>query len=147
MSCLDTAGMRYETMSLLQARQLCADLIQHNFAESGLKGFPLVLNDAVYEALDAVGLSFSLVAFDGERPVGLCSVFISVHPQTTGLFATNDTIFCMQVYRSRGVGGRLIVLAEREAKQRGCIAFQWQVPLRVTNQRRFAIEKQCNHAA
>lgn len=78
------------------------------------------------EALDAVGLSFSLVAFDGERPVGLCSVFISVHPQTTGLFATNDTIFCMQVYRSRGVGGRLIVLAEREAKQRGCIAFQWQ---------------------
>ena len=113
-------------MSLLQARQLCADLIQHNFAESGLRGFPLVLNDAVYEALDAVGLSFSLVAFDGERPVGLCSVFISVHPQTTGLFATNDTIFCMQVYRSRGVGGRLIVLAEREAKQRGCIAFQWQ---------------------
>ena len=75
MSCLDTAGMRYETMSLLQARQLCTDLIQHNFAESGLKGFPLALNDAVYEALDAVGLSFSLVAFDGERPVGLCSVF------------------------------------------------------------------------
>ena len=117
-------------MSLLQARQLCTDLIQHNFAESGLKGFPLALNDAVYEALDAVGLSFSLVAFDGERPVGLCSVFISVHPQTTGLFATNDTIFCMQAYRSRGVGGRLIVLAEREA-----LLFNGKAPLVRRSQR------------
>lgn len=121
--------MRYETLPLLRTFDLCFDLARKQYEEVGLTGLPLDPQRDVYAALDAVSLSFAIVAFDGDDPVGYCTVFISRHPHTDGLFAANDLIFCLPDYRPRGVGGRLIVLAEREAKRRGCVAFQWQSPM------------------
>ncbi|MDO5531056.1 GNAT family N-acetyltransferase [Sutterella sp.] len=121
--------MRYETTTLLQALNDCTALIDENHAETGMPG---ELRPAwrMYRDLDAIGLSFGLIARDADGlPVGYALVIISPHPHAVDrLFATNDTIYVTPSARALGVGGQLFVRAEREARSRRAVAFQWAVP-------------------
>lgn len=101
-------------------------LIEANFSETGTCG-TLNLDRSLYEALDD-SPSFGIVAFNNRgKPVGIVSVFVSKHQHTQELVATNDTLYCTPEYRRVGLGGRLFLLAEQEAKARGVKYFQWAV--------------------
>lgn len=119
--------MRYETVTPIEAADICAGILEANYKESGTPGFDFCLHRETYEAVTFDGKSFAIVAFDGAKAVGVVSVFICNDPHTSQLFAINDTIYCLPNYRARGVGGQLFVRAEREASLRGCATFLWQV--------------------
>lgn len=119
--------MRYETVTPIEAADICAGILEANYKESGTPGFDFCLHRETYEAVTFDGRSFAIVAFDGDKPVGVVSVFIYDDPHMSVLLALNDTIYCLPEYRARGVGGQLFVRAEREARMRGCAAFLWQV--------------------
>lgn len=120
------AGMRYEVVKLTEVIRTCKPLIEANFAETGTCG-SLKLDMNLYDALDD-SPSFGIVAFGrDDKPVGMVSVFVSKHQHTQELVATNDTLYCTPEYRKVGLGGRLFLLAEKEAKARGVKYFQWAV--------------------
>lgn len=120
------AGMRYETVKLTEVIRTCMPLIEANFSETGTCG-SLNLDLKLYESLDA-SPSFGIVALNNQGiPVGIVSVFVSKHQHTQELVATNDTLYCTPEYRKVGLGGKLFLLAEREAKARGVKFFQWVV--------------------
>ena len=120
------AGMRYEVVRLTEIVRTCMPLIEANFAETGTCG-KLNLDKTLYAALDD-SPSFGIVAISQDgKPVGMVSVFVSKHQHTQELVATNDTLYCTPEYRKVGLGGRLFLLAEREAKARGVKYFQWAV--------------------
>lgn len=122
--------MRYETASLSAAIDLCAHLLEKNHAETGMKGIPLRVSRDVYRALDEQSPSFCILAKDEHGfVVGLAAVLIGVHPHTSELFAENSTIYVLPSFRSKGVGGRLFALAEKEARKRGATAFLWAAPV------------------
>ena len=119
--------MRYTTVTPIEAADLCAGILEQNFRESGLRGFDFNLSRETYEVLTMQGDAFGIVALDGDRPVGVVSVFIGPDPHISETVALNDTIFVLPEYRACGVGGQLFVRAEREAKARGAVIFFWQV--------------------
>ena len=110
-----------------QALPIVRELLQENFHETGLPGRKLCIHKATYEAISDAGAGFVVVAFDGEKPVGFSSVFLSIHQHTSELCATNDTVFLLAKYRNSSLGGQLIVRSERAAKERGATLFLWQV--------------------
>lgn len=119
--------MRYETVTPIEAADICAGILEANFKESGNPNFEFCLHRESYEGISFVGTSFAIVAFDGDKPVGVVCVFAGKDPHTSQLSALNDTIYCLPEYRARGVGGQLFVRAEREARARGCATFIWMV--------------------
>lgn len=134
--------MRYEITTLARAAEVCASLFEANHAESGMRGHPLRINHDEYRALDAHSPSFAVVAFDGDEAVGLCSVFMALHPHTSELFAQNDTLYVLPSARPRGVGGRLFFRAESEARRRGAVSFLWSAPAASPLAR--ALERRCS---
>lgn len=119
--------MRYRTCTPVEAADLCAGILEQNFKESGLRGAEFDLCRETYEMLTEQGDSFAVVAFDGNRPIGVVDVFVGPDPHTSLTVALNDTIYVLPEYRGRGVGGQLFARAEREAKARGVAVFFWQV--------------------
>ena len=116
--------MRYELIKPSQASEVCGSLLEENFKESGMPGFEFSLSEEVYKALDATP-SFIIVAFDDEVVVGLCSVYVIPATHYNALVASNDTLYVSPAYRKTLVAGRLMAMAEREARQRGATLFQW----------------------
>ena len=133
--------MRYEVTTLSRVCKDCGALLEANHRESGMLGHPLRADAAQYEALDRQTPSFAIVAFDGDRAVGVSAVLIGVHPHTSTLFAQNDTLFVLPPYRARSVGGILFVKSEREAKRRGAETFLWTCP--IDSPLAVALEKRC----
>lgn len=116
--------MRYELMSSLELLQKHRDLLERNFSESGNGGTFQPSGD-IYRALADGTEGFAYAVYDGDKVVGAASVFVAPHQHNGELTAQNDTIFVLPEYRNTAVSGRLFVLCEREARRRGCTAFQW----------------------
>lgn len=117
--------MRYELCTPLEATQACAGLINDAWIEAGQPETDrLELDYSIYEALSQAG-SFAYLAKDGDVLAGYVVVFMTMVPHTSARIATNDVIYVRPSYRPRGIGGRLIVLAEAEARRRGALRFQW----------------------
>lgn len=116
--------MRYELIKPSQALAVCGSLLEQNFNESGMPGFKFSLSEEIYKALDATQ-SFIIVAFDEDVVVGLCSVYVIPATHYNALVASNDTLYVSPAYRKSLIAGRLMAMAEREAKQRGATLFQW----------------------
>lgn len=116
--------MRYEITTLMAGAALCHNLFDDAMREAGTPGEAFLFRESTYQALDR-GDSFALVAFDGDAVTGFVSVFISNAMHYDGKVASNDVIYVCPAYRNSLVAGKLIVLAEREAKRRGAKSFQW----------------------
>jgi GNAT superfamily N-acetyltransferase len=140
--------MKFEVISPLEATRSCRELIEENFAESGMRGTKLKLQEEFYRSLAGTA-SFCIVAKVGAEPVGLVCVLILRHMHTDEWIATNDTLFVSKPWRPTGVGGRLFIRAERLAYERGATTFQWQTdedsPLDAALARREHFEKQVTY--
>ena len=117
-------GMRYETVTLLDGAAKCRGLLAQAFAEAGTPNQSVWFNESLYASLDATQ-SFGLIAWDGESIAGFISVFVLPATHFDGLVASNDVLFVLPPYRNSLLAGRLMALAEREAKRRGAVLFQW----------------------
>lgn len=122
--------MRFETVSPIEFVKRCRYLFEQTYAEAALPGHQFNLDESAYVQYEKQTPSFAIVAYDGEVLAGFCSVFVSFHQHTSEVMATNDAIFVLPKYRSGVLAGQLYVRAEREAKARGAVAFQWIVPVR-----------------
>lgn len=122
--------MRFETVSPIEFVKRCRYLFEQTYAEAALLGHQFNLDESAYVQYEKQTPSFAIVAYDGEVLAGFCSVFVSFHQHTSEVMATNDAIFVLPKYRSGVLAGQLYVRAEREAKARGAVAFQWIVPVR-----------------
>lgn len=120
--------MQYETFSFTEAVGIVKPLLQQNFDESGLPGARFKLHELTYQALADNRAGFAIVAFDDNGVVGFVSVFMSVHPHTSEIVATNDSVYVLPSHRLTSVGGQLMIRAERESRLRGSTCFLWQVP-------------------
>ena len=116
--------MRYEKVTLKQGACLCGSLLNQAFDEAGTPNHAFCLDESIYDALDA-SKSFGIVAFDGETIAGFCSVFVYPAAHYASLVAANDVIYVQPSYRNSLLAGRLMAMAEREAKLRGAALFQW----------------------
>lgn len=72
-----------------------------------------------YLQLDAAGIHYAVVAFDGNELIGYNSMLIAESPHNREMTATTDTIFIKKEYRKGGLGTQMIKIAEEEAKKRG----------------------------
>lgn len=122
--------MRFETVSPIEFVKRCRHLFEQTYAEAALPGHQFNLDETAYVQYEKQTPSFAIVAYDGEVLAGFCSVFVSFHQHTSEVMATNDALFVLPKYRSGVLAGQLYVRAEREAKARGAVAFQWIVPVR-----------------
>lgn len=116
--------MRYEFVTLKHGADLCGFLFDEVFKEAGVPGRAFTLCEEIYDALDA-SLSFGIIAYDGDQVAGFCSVYVYPAAHYCALVAANDVIYVQPSYRNTLLAGRLMAMAEREAKQRGATLFQW----------------------
>lgn len=116
--------MRYEFVTLKHGADLCGSFFEDVFKEAGVPGRTFTLCEDIYDALDA-SLSFGIIAYDGEKIAGFCSVYIYPAAHYRAIVAANDVIYVQPSYRNTLLAGRLMKMAEREAKQRGATLFQW----------------------
>ena len=116
--------MRYEFVTLKHGADLCGSFFKDAFKEAGVPGRTFSLCEEIYDALDA-SLSFGIVACDGDQIAGFCSVFVYPAAHYRALVAANDVIYVKPSYRNTLLAGRLMAMAECEAKQRGATLFQW----------------------
>jgi GNAT superfamily N-acetyltransferase len=116
--------MRYELTTLLDGAEKCKHLFPDAMAEAGFPGRSFAFQETIYRALDA-GESFGVIAWDEGEVAGFVSVFISIATHFDGVVGSNDVLYVVPKYRNTLVPGRLMVFAEREAKRRGAITFDW----------------------
>lgn len=123
--------MTFDVVSLCWLLDNCPGLLAANFAETGLPGRAFAPARSVYEVFDRSTPSFGIVARDDAsrdlHVVGYAAVLIGPQLHTSDLIAQNDAVYVVPERRGSGVGGRLFVEAEREAKRRGAGLFAWQV--------------------
>lgn len=100
-------------------------LLAQNWAETGAD-FDFEPDVLTYQKLYDIGMAFGIGAFDGDDPCGYCTVMVVRHHfNPSVIFGSNDALFVAPEYRSRSVGARLIVAAEKEAAARGASRFNW----------------------
>lgn len=120
--------MTFDVVSLCFLLDNFPDMLAANFAETGLPGRAFAPARSVYEVFDRSTPSFGIVARGLEgHPVGYAAILIGPQLHTSDLIAQNDAVYVVPEFRGSGVGGRLFVEAEREAKRRGAGLFAWQV--------------------
>lgn len=121
--------MRYELVTFSEGLSICDHLFEEVWQEAGvLAGHKLNPNKDGYRAVDLIHGGFAIIAFDQDTAVGFTTIFMSLHNLTSELSATHDILYVRPEYRERGVSGRLILLAEKEAKKRGAKFFIWGAP-------------------
>lgn len=120
--------MTFDVVSLCFLLDNYPEMLAANFAETGLPGRAFAPARSVYEVFDRSTPSFGIVARGLEgQPVGYAAILIGPQLHTSDLIAQNDAVYVVPEFRGSGVGGRLFVEAEREAKRRGARLFAWQV--------------------
>ena len=100
------------------------ELMASNWEETGFD-FPFNPSAEMYQAVVDAGLMFVIGAFDGEQVVGYCTMTVAptMHNPSV-ILAANDALFVLPKYRGI-TGGRMIRMAEREAKARGACRVLW----------------------
>lgn len=104
-------------------------LFEANFKETGVPNAVFCLDEELYKVLEEGTDSFGILAWDGGKAIGYSHVIVGPHPHTSVLYATNDAIYVSPEYRTKGVGGQLVVRSEKEALNRGARSFLWDVPI------------------
>ena len=100
------------------------ELMRANWNETGFD-FEFDPDAQRYEFLYTAGLMFALVAYDGDRIVGYCTVLVGPHLHNRAVVvASHDALFVDPSFRGL-VSGRLMRAAEVEAKRRGAVRFLW----------------------
>ena len=84
------------------------------------------LDELRLRAMEQNGDLFVLAAYEGETLIGysVCLIGNHLHDVNT-LYAKSDALFVHKSHRRQGVGGRLVVATEREAKKRGASVMIW----------------------
>lgn len=134
--------MRYEIVTFEDGIKRCEHLFEDVRRETEfLPSHPLDVCREVYSVMDATHGGFGIIALDDSEGVaGFISIFLAKHRLTGELHAIHDVFYVKPAYRKAGVSGRLILLAERQAKQRGAKFIVWasrrNSPLAKTFERR-----------
>lgn len=115
--------MRYEITTFSDGLEVVKDLIP--LITSGIEGHKINIQPSFYRMADEANFGFAHIAYDGERPVGFVATLLMSHQHTGEFHAYGDVIFVLPEYRTTLVPGRLIVLAEKEAKARGARFYIW----------------------
>lgn len=122
--------MRFETVSPIEFVKRCRHLFDQTYAEAAILGRGFDLSEEAYALYEEHTPSFAIIAYDGDDVVGYVSVFMNIHQHTKVPMATNDVIYVLPKLRGGVLAGKLFFCAEREARSRGAMAFQWIVPVR-----------------
>ncbi len=108
---------------------LIEGLMRDNWSETGID-IDFKLDIDMYIALSKSEMFFAIAAEDSARNVvGYCTVIMSSHIHSADtVIAANDSLYLIPELRSGTIGGRIIMLAEREARDRGANYFSWHCP-------------------
>jgi ribosomal protein S18 acetylase RimI-like enzyme len=71
---------------------------------------------------------FAVLAWEGTKPVGACTVSIQHAVRTLGRYGIIQEIYVTPESRSLGVGAELIALAQSEAEAQGCRTIELGTP-------------------
>ncbi|HEY0201493.1 MAG TPA: GNAT family N-acetyltransferase [Burkholderiaceae bacterium] len=105
--------------------KLLPTLMRANAEETGF-GFELAPDVDAYQRMYELGIVFGVLARDGDKPVGYCTVVVTSHAHNPAIVtASNDALFVDKAYRKGLTAGRLIKAVEREAKERGAVRMTW----------------------
>lgn len=100
-------------------------LMQENWQETGFE-FALNPSRDAYIGYQASGLLFALGAFDGDEMVGYCICAVVPHSFNPAvIFCASESLFIKASHRQGTLSARLILEAERTAKQRGARFISW----------------------
>ena len=103
---------------------LIHELMAANWAETGFD-FPFNPSAEQYQTLVDAKLMFALAAFDESRMVGYCTMLVTPTMHNPAIIiAANDALFVDPAYRGV-IGGRMIRVAEAEARSRGACRVLW----------------------
>lgn len=117
--------MRLEIVNPAEHIASLTALLQSNWSETGFD-FAFKPDVDSYRALFDAGACFGVLATDGDRPIGYCTVVVTTHMHNTDvLVASSDAIFVAPKARGGTVSGRLLLEAEAEAGRRGAVRFAW----------------------
>lgn len=73
-----------------------------------------------YIQMEELGVHYMVFAFEGDLLVGYSSMLYSESPHTKQVTALTDSMYIRKEYRKGGLGSKIIKIAEKEAKVRGC---------------------------
>ena len=89
---------------------------------------PISPDAASYAAMERSGGLQAFGVYEGDELIGFLTVLIWTVPHYSKKIGSNADIFLGSEHRIRGIGAKMIALAEGYAKGMGCIVFQWTVP-------------------
>ncbi len=83
----------------------------------------------IYEALERGGSMQSYGLYEGEHLIGFAVLLFYPLPHYGKLIAATESIFIAAEHRGNGNGEQLLKFIESVARERGCAAVQYSVPV------------------
>jgi len=86
----------------------------------GGKRLPDEVNAAIVPGMQATPGAFTMMAFDGETPVGIAVCFRGFSTFSAKPLVNIHDLSVLEAYRGQGVGTKLLEAVENHAKKTGC---------------------------
>ena len=140
-------NIRRCTIAELAASSNLADALAEYASESGMPeiGEP-GSNIAVYEPLEATGKFHSIAAFEDDRLVGYLFFIVNVLPHYLVPTAVVESFFVLKAERPKGVGMKLMKLAEDIAAEFGASAILISAPVGSSLSQMLSLSKTHRHS-
>lgn len=105
------------------------DMLNEYAEESAINGMPRPDPCVeMYQMLERSGALHTFGAFADGRIVGYLTMICNVLPHYSRITAVTESFFVMKVYRNKGLGIKLLKMAEKEAKAMGAVGFLISAP-------------------
>lgn len=124
---METQLLEIRDISCDEISQLSSLLDEHWLELAKNKNLMILSPDLErYRALEDSGKLFAIAAYLDGEVVGYSVNFLTPHMHYSGLFCCyNDLLFVTKKYRNNSIGGRVIAVTEKMAKERGAQVMFW----------------------
>jgi len=118
--------MKLQLVDPVQWWPQASALAAEHWAETGVSGSDLAPDLSLYQALHAQGMLFAIAGTVGGSLVAYLMATVCKHDLAAReVWASNRALFVSSQYRGSLGVGRMILMAEDEARKRGATAFVW----------------------
>jgi GNAT superfamily N-acetyltransferase len=119
--------MPVRPIAIADSWDVALPLMQENWRETG-DSFPFEPSRDFYEHCERMQLLFAMGAYIGEDLVGYAVVMVAPHPFNPNVkVASGNPLYVVPQYRCGVLPGRLMLGAEREARERGAHKVYWHM--------------------
>lgn len=117
-------------VSDLEARADFPEILKEYGEECSIRGMPPIVEKiAGYKAIEATNFFQLFCALHDGKLIGLVTVITPIIPHYGAVVAVAESLFVAKAYRKTGAGNRLLITAQKHARERQSTGILFSAPI------------------